>query len=84
MKKTIIIVILVIYIASIAIVNFFGLKIKEFDRVEYVEEIKCNGITVMHENPISYEMKEVSEEGYPVYVFEFINGKYDGSVIPFN
>ena len=42
MKKTIVIVILVVYIASIAVVNFFGLKIKEFEGVEYVEEIRCD------------------------------------------
>ena len=30
MKKAIVIVILVVYIASIAVVNFFGLKIKAF------------------------------------------------------
>ena len=47
MKKTIVIVILVVYIASIAVVNFFGLAIKEFDGVEYVQEIKCNSITVI-------------------------------------
>lgn len=76
MKKTIVIVILVVYIASIAVVNFFGLAIKEFDGVEYVQEIKCNGITVMNENPKTYGVYEIAEDGTPVYHFNFINGQY--------
>ncbi|MBQ3014476.1 MAG: hypothetical protein IJD75_05010 [Clostridia bacterium] len=76
MKKTIVIVILVVYIASIAVVNFFGLSIKEFDGVEYVQEIKCNGITVMNENPKTYGVYETAEDGTPVYHFNFIDGKY--------
>ncbi len=82
MKKTIVIVILVVYIASIAVVNFFGLAIKEFDGVEYVEEIKCNSITVMNENPKTYgehqfENGKVPEDGIPEYWFGFIEGNYD-------
>ena len=91
MKKTIVIVILVVYIASIAVVNFFGLQIKEFDGVEYVQEIKCNSITVLNENPKTYgeyiaekeetegEEEETEPEGvevYPEFRFEFIAGKY--------
>ena len=82
MKKTIVIVILVVYIASIAVVNFFGLAIKEFDGVEYVEEIKCNSITVMNENPKTYgehqfPADKVPEDGIPEYWFNFIDGDYD-------
>ena len=76
MKKTIVIVILVVYIASIAVVNFFGLAIKEFDGVEYVEEIKCNSITVMNETPKTYGVHEINEEGIPVYHFAFTTGEY--------
>ena len=76
MKKTIVIVILVVYIASIAVVNFFGLAIKEFDGVEYVQEIKCNGITVLNETPKTYGVDETAQEEFPVYKFEFINGDY--------
>lgn len=76
MKKTIVIVILVVYIASIAVVNFFGLAIKEFDGVEYVQEIKCNGITVMNETHKTYGVDKVSEDGIPEYRFDFIKGDY--------
>ena len=76
MKKTIVIVILVIYIASIVIVNFFGLKIKEFEKVDYVEEIRCNSITVQNETPKTYEVYKVSDDGIPEYRFDFIKGDY--------
>ena len=76
MKKTIVIVILVVYIASIAVVNFFGLAIKEFEGVEYVQEIKCNGVTVIDEVPKTYGVDKINEEGIPEYRFEFIKGNY--------
>lgn len=77
MKKTIIIVILVVYIASIAVVNFFGLKIKEFDHVEYVQEIKCESITVLNENPVTVGMhKEPAEGEIPEFRFPFVKGDY--------
>ncbi len=76
MKKTIVIVILVVYIASIAVVNFFGLKIEEFDHVEYVQAIQCNGITVMNENPKSYPVYKTGEDGIAEYRFDFIKGNY--------
>ena len=76
MKKTIVIVILVVYVASIAVVNFFGLAIKGFDGVEYVQEIKCNSITVMNENPKTYGVDKINDDGIPEYRFDFIDGKY--------
>ena len=77
MKKTIVVIILAVYIASIAIVNLFGLQIPEFDGVEYVQEIKCNSITVLNENPKSYGVDKINEEnGLPEYRFAFIDGKY--------
>ena len=81
MKKTIVIVILVVYIASIAVVNFFGLKIKEFEGVEYVEKITCDSITVLNETPITLGPKKISApdaNGNSVseFYFDFIPGTY--------
>ena len=73
MKKTIVIVILVVYIASIAVVNFFGLKIKEFEGVEYVQEIKCDSITVLSENPKTYGLYNDPAAGdHLEFRFQFI------------
>jgi hypothetical protein len=73
MKKTLIIIILVVYIASIAVVNFFGLEIKVFDGTTYVESILCNTVTLQNENPI-----EITPSRYrgpnndiPLFIFDF-------------
>jgi len=71
MKKTIVIVLLVVYIASIAVVNFFGLEIKIFDGITYVQEIKCNSVTVQNENPVTLESKQMLG-GKQLFIFEFI------------
>ena len=76
MNKTLIIIILVVYIASIAIVNFFGLEIKVFDGITYVESIECATITVQNENPVTLEPKQ-QLHGKPLFVFEFIPAPED-------
>lgn len=71
MKKTIIILILIIYIASIAVVNFFGLEIKAFDGTTYVESISCNTVTLQNENPVELTASVILD-GIPVFEFDFI------------
>ena len=70
MKKTIVIVILAVYIASIAVVNFFGLEIKVFDGITYVEDILCESITVQNQNPVTLEPKQMLGDK-PLFMFEF-------------
>ena len=71
MKKTMVIVILVIYIASIAVVNFFGLEIKIFDGITYVESIECNSVTIQNENQVTLTPAR-DLNGIPLFIFEFI------------
>lgn len=71
MKKTIIIIILLVYIASIAVVNFFGLEIKIFDGITYVESIACDTITVQNENPVTLTPVQI-DNGIPLFIFNFI------------
>ena len=71
MKKTIVIILLVVYIASIAVVNFFGLEIKIFDGITYVTDIRCNSVTVQNETPVTLESKQVLN-GKQWFVFDFI------------
>lgn len=40
MKKSVVILILIIYIASVALVSFFGLQYKTFDEVIYTNKIE--------------------------------------------
>lgn len=74
MKKTIVIVILAVFIASIAIVNFFGLEVKQFDSITYVSSIECNTVVFHGDNS-----KELSPDRYvgkdgntPYFIFDFI------------
>ena len=76
MKKTIVIILLVVYIASSAVVNFFGLEIKIFDGIIYVEQIKCNTITVRNENAVTLEPKQMLG-GKPLFIFDFIPADED-------
>lgn len=74
MKKTIVILILAVYIASIAIVNFFGLEIKIFDGVTYVSSIQCDTVTFLGANgeklyPSSFIG---TNSDVPLFIFDFI------------
>ena len=46
MKKSVIILIGIIYIASIFVVGFFGMKIKSFDTIIYITDIECTNENV--------------------------------------
>lgn len=74
MKKTIVIIILAVYIASIAIVNFFGLEVKVFDGITYVSGIQCDSATLQNENPKTLiPVDYVGPNGdIPLFVFDFI------------
>jgi hypothetical protein len=80
MKKTIVVIILAVYIASIAVVNFFGLEVKVFDGITYVESIQCD--TVILRNEDSKELYPVAYLGtngdIPLFEFTFIP-KADGT-----
>ena len=72
MKKTLIIIILVIYIASIAVVNFFGLEIKVFDGMTYVESIICGTVTLQNEDPVEIIATNYLNDGkVPLFEFNF-------------
>ncbi len=76
MKKTIVIILLVVYIASIAVVNFFGLEVKIFDGITYVQQIQCNSITVQNETPVTIESNQTIG-GKPWFFFDFIPADED-------
>ena len=74
MKKTIVVIILAVYIASIAIVNFFGLEVKVFDGITYVESIQCDTVTLRNESSAKlYPITYLGEKGdIPLFEFTFI------------
>ena len=74
MKKTIVIIILAVYIASIAIVNFFGLEVKVFDGITYVSSIQCDTVTLQNEDPMELMPTEYigPKKDIPLFIFDFI------------
>ena len=66
MKKSVIILIAIIYIASIAVVSFFGLKYKVFEEEIFVEEIR-----ILNEG-----LKENEEWGKYVVIRKNENGEW--------
>jgi len=79
MKKTIVIIILAVYIASIAVVNFFGLEVKMFDGITYVENIQCESVLFHGDNSKElFPSKYTGKNGnIPVFVFDFIPADED-------
>ena len=72
MKKILVVVIMVVYIASIAVVNFFGLETKVFDGITYVTDIQCNSITLIRENQVTVDPVDYLVNGNKAFIFEFI------------
>ena len=70
MKKTIIVIILAIYVASIFAVNFFGLEVKIFDGTDYVESIQVDTVTLQNENAVEIEPSQYINK-VPLFIFDF-------------
>lgn len=85
MKKPIIIIIFAIYIASIAVVNFFGLQIALYDGITYVDQIEITSLTVINDGD-SYEItpyKTVADDyGETVAYYRFKFKTYTGEQNP--
>ena len=80
MKKTIVIIILAVYVASVAIVNFFGLETKVFDGITYVESIQCDSITALGHGGLSIAPSAYTgkNQDIPFFRFEFIESPDGG------
>jgi hypothetical protein len=73
MKKSVIILIAIIYVASIALVSFFGLKFKVFEEVVPVEsvEILDENLKPGNENFDFYTVIELDSEGKGRYQIKY-------------
>ena len=78
MKKALVIVILVIFIASIAIVNFFGLEIGIFDGTTYVTGIQCDTVTLRRENGGEIGPTSYMPDDSPIFTVPFIKSDIEG------
>lgn len=54
MKKSTVIIILIVYLASIVVVGFFGMRVKVYDKVKYIQSIE---VTAQAENEKMYSFE---------------------------
>ena len=71
MKKTVVVIILAIFIASVAIVNFFGLEIKQYDGETYVGSIEVSDVIFLGDNNTPLVPKLMAD-GSLYYAFDYI------------
>ena len=74
MKKTVVVIILAIFIASIAIVNFFGLEIKQYDGETYIGSIEVSDVIFLGDNNASLT-PQLMADGSLYYVFDYVPPK---------
>lgn len=67
MKKSIIITILLVYLASIILVGFFGISVKVYDVVKYVQSIE---MSVESNNPDAYDWQAEEYAGTGKHRYE--------------
>ena len=72
MKKTIVLIILAVYIASIAVVNFFGLQVRIFDGITYIDNIQCDTAYFHGNNSELLKPTKYLDGNVPLFVFDFI------------
>lgn len=86
MKKAIIIIICAIFIASIAIVNFFGLEVAIFQGFTYVNDIEITSLTVINGGDMyeiePYKNDETNGVKTIYFRFKFVDEKTEDGVNP--
>lgn len=70
MKKSVIVLIGIIYVIAIAVVSFFGLKIETFNQTVYVTNIECTN-----------ENLKVSNDGVKYIVTTFVDDRENPTTV---
>lgn len=65
MKKSVIIIIGVIYIASIVLIGFLGMKITSYDEIFYVNKIECINENAVEKEDGSKSIEFIYDENLP-------------------
>ena len=84
MKKTVIIAILIVYLASILAVNFFGLQMVVSAPTVYVDQIVMNGISLERTEGSLETFSVQDDDGLTSYRFYYENGKYSSDNVDEN
>ena len=74
MKKTVVVIILAIFIASVVIVNFFGLEIKQYEGETYVGSIEVSDMLFLGDNNTPL-VPQLMADGSFYYVFDYVPPK---------
>ena len=74
MKKTVVVIILAIFIASVFIVNFFGLEIKQYQGETYIGSIEVSDMLFLGDNNTPL-IPQMMSDGSFYYVFDYIPPK---------
>ena len=82
MKKTVIIAIVVVYLASILVVNFFGLQMVVSSPTVYVDQIVMNEID--HVGGAETWSAPPDDDGLVSYRFRFVAGDYTVDNLEYN
>lgn len=86
MKKSTIIIILIVYLASIVLIGFFGMKVKVYDKVKYVKSIEMSA-QAEREDMFSFESNGVDpstqNNRYTLVIFFSENHIFDADNNPF-
>lgn len=72
MKKLILIVAILLYVASIVVINFFGLEAVPFEGITYVSEIQCDKAILRRGGNIEIEPQYEFGSTVPIFMFEFV------------
>lgn len=71
MKKSTILILCIVYLASILVVGIFGMKVKSYNTSIYIEEIKPTEIAVSTDEEVELKW---SENGYHYAVYKYVDG----------
>ena len=71
-----IIAIIIVYLASIVVVNFFGLKIKNFEGLVYVQDIECDVVVKRETETDVTKYDNVANDDRVWYRMTFQPGDY--------
>lgn len=70
-----VIAIIIVYIASIIAVNFFGLSIKNFEGTIYVKSIVCD-VLIQREEDNEADKRNIPNDDRTWYIFSYFDGDY--------
>ena len=75
MSKPTILILSLIYVASILIVGIFGMQVMSFNNINYIESITINKDEIEFSNgqsPIIFNGEEITDDGIPYMQYSMV------------